>query len=101
LERVFICNRCKDFNIDACNDHASTIAKLNDETVQLNVQLKTCNNEMEKVNFARDIYTIGRHLYIKDGLGFQKGTKGTKSQKAANFTREKGMAFITSSHSFH
>jgi hypothetical protein len=40
LEHVFICNRCKNFNIDACNDHASTIAKLNDEIVQLNVQLK-------------------------------------------------------------
>jgi hypothetical protein len=68
LEHVFICNRCKDFDIDACNDHASTIAKLNDEIVQLNVQIKTCKNEVEKVKFARDAFTIGRHPSIKDGL---------------------------------
>jgi hypothetical protein len=41
LEHVSICTRCKDHDIDACVDHASTIAKLNDETAQLNVQLKT------------------------------------------------------------
>jgi hypothetical protein len=70
LEHVSICNRCKDFDIDACNNHASIIAKLNDEIVQL----KTCKNEVEKVKFARDVFTIGRHPPIKDGLGFQKGT---------------------------
>jgi hypothetical protein len=66
LEHVSICNRCKDFDIDACNDHVSTIAKLNDEIVQL----KTCKNEVEKVKFARDAFTIGRHPSIKDGLSF-------------------------------
>jgi capsule polysaccharide export protein KpsE/RkpR len=40
LEHVSICNRCKDFDMNACNDHASTIAKLNDEIVQLNINLK-------------------------------------------------------------
>jgi hypothetical protein len=35
-----ICNRCKDFDIDVCNDYVSTIVKLNDEIAQLNVQLK-------------------------------------------------------------
>ena len=54
LEHVSICNRCKDFDIDACNNHASIIAKLNDEIVQLNVHLKTCKNEVEKVKFVRD-----------------------------------------------
>ena len=59
-------------------------------------------NECEKIKFARDAYTIGRHPSIKDGLGFQKGTKATKSQKAPNFTREKGKApMASSSHSFH
>jgi hypothetical protein len=85
-----------------CNNHASTITKLNDEIVQLNVQLKTCKNEVEKVKFARDAFTIGRHPSIKDGLGFQKGTKDTKSQKALNFTKDKGEApMASSSHSFH
>jgi hypothetical protein len=49
LEHVFIYNRCKDFDIHSCNNHVSTIAKLNDEIVQLNVQLKTCKNEVEKL----------------------------------------------------
>jgi hypothetical protein len=31
LKHVSICNRCKDFDIDACNNHVSTISKLNDE----------------------------------------------------------------------
>jgi hypothetical protein len=30
LEHVSICTRCKDHDIDACVDHAFTIAKLND-----------------------------------------------------------------------
>jgi hypothetical protein len=36
LSHVSICNRCKDFNIDVCVDHACTIAKLNDEIARLN-----------------------------------------------------------------
>jgi hypothetical protein len=47
LEHVSICTRCEDHDIDACIDHASTIAKLNDEIAQLNVQLKTCKNECD------------------------------------------------------
>jgi hypothetical protein len=54
----------------ACIDHASTFAKLNGEIAHLNDQLKTCKNEVEKVKFARDAFTIGRHPSIKDGLGF-------------------------------
>jgi hypothetical protein len=101
LEHVSICNRCKDFDIDACNDHASTIAKLNDEFVQLNVQLKTCKNDVEKVKFARDALIIGRHPSIKDGLGFHGEAKNIKSLNALNFTKEKGKApMASSSHSF-
>jgi hypothetical protein len=86
------CNACSNHDFEACNNHASTIAKLNDKIVQLNVQLKTCKNEVEKVKFARDAFTIGRHPSIKDGFGFQKGTKDTKSQKALNFIKKKGRA---------
>jgi hypothetical protein len=39
LEHVSICNRCKDFDIDACIDHASTISKLNDDIAKLHAQL--------------------------------------------------------------
>jgi hypothetical protein len=72
MENVSTCAKCKDHGFDACSNHASTLTKLNDEIVQLNVQLKTCKNEVEKVKFARDAFTIGRHPFIKDGLGFQK-----------------------------
>jgi hypothetical protein len=102
VEHVSICNRCKDFNVDACNDHVLTISKLNDEITNLNDQLKICKTECEKVKFARDAYTIGRHPSIKDGLGFQRGTKDLKSPKAPNFIKEKGKApLASSSHSFH
>jgi hypothetical protein len=54
LEHVSICTRCKDHDVDACVDHASTIGKLNDKIAQLNVQLRTCKNEVENVKIARD-----------------------------------------------
>jgi len=102
LEHVSICNRCKDLDVDACNDHVSTISKLNDDIAKLHVQLKSCKDECDKIKFARDAYTIGRHPSIKDGLGFHRGTKDIKSQKAPNFIKEKGKAPLASSlHSFH
>jgi hypothetical protein len=68
VEHVEICNRCKDFNIDACNEHVSTILNLNNDVASLNAQLKTCKDNYEKLKFARDAYTIGRHPSIKDGF---------------------------------
>jgi hypothetical protein len=35
VEHVSICNRCKDFDIDACNKHASTILNLNNDVLQV------------------------------------------------------------------
>ena len=102
VEHVLICAKFKDHDFNACSNHASTIKKLNDEIVKLNVQLKTCKNEVDKVKFARDAFTIGRNPSIKYGLGFQKGTKNTKSQKVLNFTKEKGKTTMASSlHYFH
>jgi tRNA U34 5-carboxymethylaminomethyl modifying GTPase MnmE/TrmE len=69
VEHVVICNRCKDVGFD---EHATTIAKLNNEVASLNAQLKTCMDNYEKLKFARDAYTVGRHPSIKDGLGFRK-----------------------------
>jgi DNA repair exonuclease SbcCD ATPase subunit len=68
MEHVSICYRCKDFDINACNKHASTILNLNNDVASLNAQLKTCKDNYEKLKFARDAYTIGRHPSIKDGL---------------------------------
>src|SRR5688500_3859793 len=42
VEYVVICNRCKDFDIDACDEHLASITKLSDEVASLNAQLKTC-----------------------------------------------------------
>jgi hypothetical protein len=102
VEHVSICNRCKDVDIDACNAHDSTILKLNNEVTNLNVQLKFCKSEYEKINFARDAHTIGRHPPIKDGLGFQRGTKNLTSQRISNLIKEKGKAHMaSSSHYLH
>ena len=90
IEHVFICNRCKDFDIDACDEHLASITKLNDEVASLNVELKTCMVDFDKFKFARDAYTVGRHPSIKDGLGFRKETKNLTSQKAPILTKEKG-----------
>jgi hypothetical protein len=99
---VSICNRCKDVDIVACNTLASTILKLNNDVANLNGQLKTCKSENDKIKFARDANTIGRHSSIKDGLGFQKGTKNLTSQRASNLIQEKGKAHMdSSSHSSH
>jgi hypothetical protein len=62
--------RNKHFDIDACDDHLASISKLTDEVASLNAQLKTCKTDFDKLKFARDAYTIGRHPSIKDGLGF-------------------------------
>ena len=36
VEHVIICNRCKDFDVDACDEHLISIAKLNNEVASLN-----------------------------------------------------------------
>jgi hypothetical protein len=102
VEHVVMCNRCKDFDIDACNEQASIVLKLSNDVASLNAQLKTCKNDYEKLKFARDAYTIGRHPSIKNGLGFQKGTKNIRSQRTSNLNKEKGKApMASSSYSSH
>jgi hypothetical protein len=71
----------------------------------MNLQILILNLKFARLNvkkMARDAYTIGRHPSIKDGLGFQKGTKNLISQRASNLIKEKGKApMASSSHSFH
>jgi hypothetical protein len=97
VEHVVICNRCKDIDVDTCNEHASTIVKLNNDVSSLNAQQKTCKDSYEKLKFARDAYTIGRHPSIKDGLGFQKETTNLTSHRTSNLNKEKGKAPMASS----
>jgi uncharacterized protein YkvS len=94
VEHVVICNRCKDVDID---EHVITIAKLNNEVASLNAQLKTCKDDYEKLKFARDTYTIGRHPSIKDGLGFRKETKNLTSPRTLVLNKVKGKAPMASS----
>jgi hypothetical protein len=97
VEHVVICNRCKDFDVNACDEHLISIAKLNNEVASLNAQLKTCKVDFDKLKFARDAYTVGRHPSIKDGLGFRWQTKNLTSQKAPVLNKEKGKAPMASS----
>jgi hypothetical protein len=97
VEHVSICNRCKDFDVDACNEHLISITKLNDDVASLNAQFKTFKSDFDKLKFSRDTYTIGRHPSIKDGLGFLKETKNLTSQKAPVLNKEKGKAPMASS----
>jgi hypothetical protein len=97
VEHVVICNRCKDFDIDACDKHLASITKLNDEVASLNAQLKTCKVDFDKLKFARDAYIIGRHPSIKDGLGFRKEAKNLTSQRAPILNKEKGKAPMANS----
>jgi hypothetical protein len=97
VEHVSICNRCKDFNVNSCDEHRISITKLNDEVASLNAQLKTCKNDFDKLKFARDAYTIGRHPSIKVGLGFRKETKNLTSQKGPVLNKEKGKVPMASS----
>src|SRR6187455_822002 len=97
VEIVIICNRCKDFNINACSEHIASIAKLIDEMASLNAQLKASKSDFDKLKFARDAYTIGRHPSIKDGLGFKREAKDLTSHKAPISAKEKGKAPMASS----
>jgi hypothetical protein len=97
VEHVVICNRCKDFDVNACDGHLIYIAKLNDEVASLNAQLKTCKINFDKLKFARDAYTIGRHPSIKDGIGFRKEAKNLTNQRAPIPNKEKGKDPMASS----
>jgi hypothetical protein len=52
---------------------------------------------IDKLKFARDAYTIGRHPSIKDGLGFKREAKNLTSQRAPIFNKEKGKAPMANS----
>jgi hypothetical protein len=54
-------------------------------------------SDFDKLKFARDAYTIGRHPSIKDGLGFRKEAKNLTSQRAPTPNKEKGKAPMASS----
>jgi hypothetical protein len=69
---------------------------LNVDIAKLNAQIKTCNEELEKVKFSKGAYLSGRHPKIKDGLGFQKGVqdKSNGRHEGPKFVKKKGKTTV-------
>jgi hypothetical protein len=79
VEHVVVCNRCKDFNVDACSEYLVSISKLKDEVASLNAQLKTSKSEFDKLKFVRDAYTTGRHPQLRMDLALRGKQELNKS----------------------
>jgi hypothetical protein len=79
VEHVAICTRCRDVNIDAMNDHITMIKEQNDHIVKLNAKIFEHELENENFKFSRSMLYSGRRPGIKDGIGFQQGSKATSS----------------------
>jgi hypothetical protein len=60
--------------------------------------LRVAKMNFDKLKFARDAYTVGRHPSIKDGLGFRREVKNLTSQRAPISAKDKGKAPMTSSN---
>jgi hypothetical protein len=71
VEHVSICNRCRDIDVDAINDHIALIKRQNDHIAQLTAKINEHEIENEKFKFARSMLYSGRRPGIKDGIGFQ------------------------------
>jgi chromosome segregation ATPase len=71
-EHVFICNICRDINIDAIHDHMALIKQQNDHIAKLDAKIAEHDLDNEKFKFARSMLYSGRRPGIKDGIGFQK-----------------------------
>jgi hypothetical protein len=72
VEHVSICNRCRDFDVDACDEHLIAITKLNDEVTSLNAQLKTCKSDFDKLKFARVPTLLVDTPQLRMDLGFER-----------------------------
>ena len=75
VEHVVICNRCKDFDIDACDEHLASITKLNNEVANLNAQLKTCKVEFDKLNLLGMPTLLVDNPQLRMGLVFERKPK--------------------------
>jgi hypothetical protein len=75
IERVTICTRCRDVNVDAMNGHLVIIKEHNDHIAKLNAKIAKHELENENFKFARSMLYNGRRPGIKDGTRFQQGTQ--------------------------
>jgi hypothetical protein len=91
VEHVAICTRFKDINVDAIHDHLALIKQQNDHIAQLTSKINEHEIENKKIKFARSMLYNGRHLGIKDGIGFQQGdnVKLNAPKRLSNFVKGK------------
>jgi 3D (Asp-Asp-Asp) domain-containing protein len=91
VDRVSICMRCRDINVDAIHDHLALIKEQNDHIAQLTAKINEHEIENEKFKFARSMLYNGRRPGIKDGIGFQQGdnVKLNAPKKLSNFVKGK------------
>jgi ubiquinone biosynthesis protein UbiJ/3D (Asp-Asp-Asp) domain-containing protein len=91
VDHVTICNRCRDVNVDAINDHLALIKQQNDQIAQLTEKINEHEIENENFKFARSVLYSGRRPGIKDGIGFQQGSnvKLNAPKKLSNFVKGK------------
>jgi hypothetical protein len=82
VEHVTICTRCRDVNVEAIDDHFAMIKEQNDHIAKLNAKIAEHELENEKFKFARSMLYNGRHLGIKDGIGFQQGSQSNNKLNA-------------------
>jgi hypothetical protein len=73
IDHVSICTRCRDVNVDAINDHLALIKQQNDHIAQITAKIN--EHEIENFKFSRSMLSNGRRPGIKDGFGFQQGSK--------------------------
>jgi hypothetical protein len=78
VEHVVICNRCKDFDENACDEHIIAITKLNDEVASLNAQLKPCKSDFDKLKFARKMCNEPTTVFIACNTSFILSCKNAK-----------------------
>jgi hypothetical protein len=79
VEHVTICIRCRDFSVDAMNDHLAMIKEQNDHIAKLNA--KIAEHELENEKLPSMLYN-GRCLDIKDGIDSSKEAKATSNLMA-------------------
>jgi hypothetical protein len=91
IERVFICTRCRDINVEAIDYHLAMIKKQNDHIAQLSSKIAEHELENENFKFAHSMLYNGRRPGIKDGIGFQKRSyvKLNAPKKLSNFVKGK------------
>jgi hypothetical protein len=94
VERVTICTRCRDVNVDTMNDHLVIIKEHNDHIAKLNAKIAEHELENENFKFARSMLYNWRHPGIKDGTRFQQGTQSNielnaPKNKFSNFVKGK------------